>query len=161
MSRWFDPASARRLSLTFRNALRAVAHGLGAALPKHGDCAGQLIVRALVQTKHIDADSINFGPHKGGLAELHDAEEAVEALLRNGAFRRYSLQDWSLGVELSAYLCMPGDGESQEVDFQIQVRAHMGARALSCLFGRPGRKPNDALLERGDRGRRPDPWDGH
>lgn len=73
------------------------------------------------QTKFIEADSITFGPRKGGMAELHDSEAAVQQLLTSGRYSNYSLDDWSLGVELTSYLCLPRDAAEHSIDFVIQV----------------------------------------
>jgi hypothetical protein len=74
-----------------------------------------------LQEKHIQGDSIDFGPQKGGLTELQDFEDAVNRKLSNSAFKQSILTDWSLSVELTSYLCLPANATVQEVDIQVQV----------------------------------------
>lgn len=82
-----------------------------------------------MQTKYIEADGIDFGPQRGSLAELADAESAVAALLASGSYKRYSTDDWSLAVELTAFLCLPADAKETPIEFQIQVCVDLEERS--------------------------------
>lgn len=99
-----------------------------------------------MQNRHIDGGDISFGPFNGSLAELAGLEELVSSRLRNGAYRSYDDDEWSLALELSAYLCLPERRSLHELDFTIQVRC-----SLATVFREPdpintGRCANGASL---------------
>ena len=86
-----------------------------------------------MQTKHIEGDAIAFGPTEGSLAGLQDTERLVASLLANPAYQRYSIDDWSLGVRLESYVCMPANSGQHEIDFQVQVCSNRAVHRLVRL----------------------------
>lgn len=76
----------------------------------------------LLQNRYIEGGDISFGPHNGSVAELAALEDLVSKLLSSDIYSSYDLDDWSLVLELSAYLCLPEQRAMHELDITVQVR---------------------------------------
>eukprot|EP00892_Ulva_mutabilis_P011280 jgi/Ulvmu1/8524/UM044_0058.1 len=119
----------------------------------HGDIVSNGIQDVTVN-RHIDGGDISFGPFNGSLAELSGLEELVSSLLKSDAYRSVHEDDWSLAVELSAYLCLPERRALHELDFTVQASGSVlmtveqgkddaslsyvnGCSSRTCLWARP------------------------
>lgn len=85
----------------------------------------ELLHSVSLQNRYIEGGDISFGPRNGSLAELAALEDLVTKLLSSEVYRSYDLDDWSLVLELSAYLCLPERRAMHELDFTVQVCCRM------------------------------------
>lgn len=54
----------------------------------------------------------------------------MSKLLSSEVYSSYHIDDWSLALELSAYLCLPDRRAMHELDFTVQVRYSMDSPLL-------------------------------